>query len=45
MNRFLAGFAVAIIVLNPKTTVHVVSTVLNCANSIVARFSYDSEKK
>jgi len=45
MNRFLVGFLVALIILNPKTTVHVVGSVVNTAHDIVSRFSYDLENK
>lgn len=44
MNKFIVGFVVALIILNPKTTIHITSAVLNTANGIVSRFSYDINK-
>lgn len=45
MTRFFLGFLLAIMILNPKTTIHIVSKTVNTANDIVSRFSYDTEKK
>jgi hypothetical protein len=45
MSRFILGFFLAIAMLNPKTTVHIVAKVVNTCNDIVSRFSYDTKEK
>ena len=45
MSRFILGFFLAIAMLNPKTTVHIVSSIVNTCNDIVSRFSYDTTDK
>jgi len=44
MSKFIFGFLVALMIMNPKTTIHIVSKTINTANDIVSRFSYDTEK-
>jgi hypothetical protein len=45
MSRFILGFFLAIALLNPKTTIHIVGSIVNTCNDVVSRFSYDTEDK
>lgn len=45
MTRIFLGFALALMIMNPKTTIYIVSKTVFTANDIVARFSFDTEKE
>jgi hypothetical protein len=45
MSRFILGFFLAIALLNPKTTIHIVGSIVNTCNDVVSRFSYDTADK
>jgi hypothetical protein len=45
MSKFILGFFLAIALLNPKTTIHIVGSIVNTCNDVVSRFSYDTADK
>jgi hypothetical protein len=45
MSKFILGFFLAIALINPKTTIHIVSSIVNTCNDVVSRFSYDTADK